>query len=118
MSDPAMALLNHVMKCAYCYPRSEKYCLVGSKLHKESQPSVDSKKVREMNNKINVRAEGNKILFYREGEDDWFFGTRIENEKDLTLTLKRLGFNPWFTDQLQVDFYDICKNLISENSEN
>ena len=36
-----------------------------------------------MNNKINVRAEGNKILFYREGEDDWFFGTRIENEKDL-----------------------------------
>ena len=64
-----------------------------------------------------IKRDGRKILFYRTGEDDWFLGTRIENEKDLTLTLKRLGFNPWFTDQLQVDFYDICKSLISENSE-
>ncbi len=65
MTDPAMALLNHVMKCAYCYPWSGKYCLYGSKLHKESNPSVDNKLVRveKMNDKINVKTEGNKILF-------------------------------------------------------
>ena len=49
MTDPAMALLNHVMKCAYCYPQSGKYCLYGSKLHKESNPSVDNKLVRVKN---------------------------------------------------------------------
>ena len=46
MTDPAMALLNHVMKSAYCYPKSEKFCLEGSKLHKASNPSVDTKLVR------------------------------------------------------------------------
>jgi hypothetical protein len=46
MSDAPMALLNHVMKCAYCYQKSEKFCLYGLKLHKESNPSVDTKLVR------------------------------------------------------------------------
>jgi hypothetical protein len=49
MTDPAMVLLNHVMKCAYCYPKSEKFCLYGLKLHKESNPSVDNKLVRVKN---------------------------------------------------------------------
>jgi len=41
-----LAYLNHLMKCAYCYPKSGKFCLEGSKLHKESNPSVDNKLVR------------------------------------------------------------------------
>lgn len=46
MTDPSMTLLNHVMQCTYCYTRSEKYCSEGSKLHKASNPSVDTKLVR------------------------------------------------------------------------
>lgn len=46
MKDAARELLNHVMKCAYCYPRSEKFCLEGLKLHKASNPSIDTKLVR------------------------------------------------------------------------
>jgi len=68
-----------------------------------------------INNKINVRAEGNKILFYREGEDDWFLGCKIETQDDVESVIKRQGFNQWFTTQLQNEFYDICKNLISES---
>ena len=49
VSDAPMALLNHVMKRAYCYPKSEKFCLEGSKLHKASNPSVDTKLVRVKN---------------------------------------------------------------------
>ena len=68
-----------------------------------------------MNDKINVKTEGNKILFYRNCEEDWFFGCRIESKDDVQSVIKRQGFNPWFTTQLQNEFYDICKNLISEN---
>ena len=70
-----------------------------------------------MNDKINVKTEGNKILFYRNNEEDWFLGCRIESKDDVQSVIKRQGFNPWFTTQLQNEFYDICKNLISENQE-
>ena len=70
-----------------------------------------------MNDKINVKTEGNKILFYREGEDDWFFGCRIESKDDVQSVIKRQKFNPWFTTQLQNEFYDMCKNLISESEK-
>ena len=68
-----------------------------------------------MNDKINVKTEGNKILFYRTGEADWFLGCRIESKADVQSVIKRQKFTPWFTTQLQNEFYDICKNLISEN---
>ena len=70
-----------------------------------------------MNDKINVKTEGNKILFYRNSEEDWFFGCRIESKDDVQSVIKRQGFNPWFTTQLQNEFYDICKNLISESEK-
>ncbi len=70
-----------------------------------------------MNDKINVKTEGNKILFYRNNDDDWFFGCRIESKADVQSVIKRQKFNPWFTTQLQNEFYDICKNLISESEK-
>ena len=70
-----------------------------------------------MNDKINVKTEGNKILFYRNSEEDWFLGCRIESKDDVQSVIKRQGFNPWFTTQLQNEFYDICKNLISESEK-
>ena len=62
-----------------------------------------------------IKRDGRKILFYRTGEDDWFFGCRIESKVDVQSVIKRQKFNPWFTTQLQNEFYDICKNVISEN---
>lgn len=46
MTDPAMALLNHVTACVKCNPHSDKYCAEGKRLHIASNPSVDSKLVK------------------------------------------------------------------------
>ena len=40
VSDAPMTLLNHVMRCAYCYPKSGKYCESGALLHRASNPSL------------------------------------------------------------------------------
>ena len=86
---------------------------VGMNRYWQTEGSMSESK--KMNDKINVKTEGNKILFYRNNDDDWFFGCRIESKDDVQSVIKRQGFNPWFTTQLQNEFYDICKNLISEN---
>lgn len=43
---PASDLLNHVMACPDCYPRSERYCVTGKALHIASKPSIDVKLVK------------------------------------------------------------------------
>ena len=66
-----------------------------------------------MNDKINVKTEGNKILFFREGEDDWFLGCKIETQDDVESVLSRHGDKPWFTEMMRVYFSERANKMIS-----
>jgi hypothetical protein len=61
-----------------------------------------------------MKHDGNKILFSREGESDWFLGVRVDSRTEYLTTMLKLQNNHWFTTQLRNQFIDIFERKFNQ----
>lgn len=63
---------------------------------------------------VSIKRDGRKILFYRDGEDDWFLGVRVSSVDELVKTHNRLHTHAWFNSDLEDQFLAICEDIKNE----